>query len=222
MTATQHANTTSTQQLRIQNGSMGGGTDLSWSITEAASDCSTPSDLSWVSISTASGTTAPGGRSSVTVTFNSAGLKVPSSVTGKLCVASNDTTKPVVAVPLSLATIYNFQGFFGSVKNPPAINVVNAGSQVSMLFSLSGNQGLNIFADGSPSSVEIDCNSGAPVGTPETALSGGGGNGLSYSGLNDRYTYRWRTQGDWAAGSCREFSMRLNDGSLHRALFRFK
>jgi hypothetical protein len=108
------------------------------------------------------------------------------------------------------------------VKNPPVLNDVKPGSTVAFLFSLSGNQGLNIFAAGSPSSVEIDCNSGSPLGASEPALAGGGGNGLSYSASTDRYTYRWRTQGDWAVGSCREFTMQLNDGTSHRALFRLK
>jgi extracellular elastinolytic metalloproteinase len=222
MTATQLANTTSTQELRIQNGSLGGGADLAWSITETATNCSTPSDLPWLSVSNTSGTTKAGARSMVTVTFNSAGLSAPNACTGQLCVASNDPTRPVVSIPLTLSIIYNFQGFFGSVKNPPVLNSANPGSTVTFQFSLSGNQGLNIFQPGSPSSVEIDCHSGAQLGAPEPALSGGGGNGLSYSTIGDRYTYKWRTQGDWAAGTCREFTMRLKDGTSHRALFRFK
>ena len=222
MTATQVANTTTTQTLRIQNGTLGGGANLSWSITEAASDCGQPSDLPWVGVSAASGTTAPGAVSGVTVTFSSDGLSAPASRTGVLCVASNDPAKPLLQVPLSLAVIYDFQGFFGSVKNPPAINSVNTGSKVPFVFSLSGDKGLNIFPAGSPSSVQIDCDTGAPLDAPEPALSSGGGNGLSYSASTDRYTYRWQTQGDWAVGSCREFTMRLNDGTSRRALFRFK
>ena len=223
MTAAQITNTTTTQTLRIQNGSLGGGESLTWSITEAASDCGAPSDVPWVNLSSTSGTTAAGAQSNTTVTFNSANLSPPNSVAAKLCVTSNDSLRPVVSVPLSLAAIYDFQGFFGSVKNPPALNKVNSSSTVTFVFSLSGNHGLNIFAMGSPSSVEIDCNTGAPLGGPsEPALPGGGGNGLTYSALTDRYTYRWRTQGDWAVGSCREFTMQLNDTTLHRALFRFK
>ena len=42
------------------------------------------------------------------------------------------------------------------------------------------------------------------------------------SANNDRYNYRWQTQGDWAVGICREFTMKLNDGTVHRALFRVK
>ena len=222
LTASQITNTITTQSLRIQNGSLGGGANLTWSITEAASDCATPSNLSWVNASVANGTTSPGGQSNITVTFNSAGISAPNAVTGKLCVASNDPSRPMVSVPLTLGVIYNFQGFFGSVKNPPVINKINSASTVTFSFSLAGNYGLNIFPGGSPSSVEIDCNSLAPNGAAEPALPGGGGNGLSYSALTDRYTYRWRTQGDWAVGSCREFTMLLNDGTIHRALFRIK
>jgi hypothetical protein len=219
MTAVQLADQTTTQQMRIQNGSLGGGADLEWSVTETLSDCAAPSDLPWVSLSTTGGKTSPGGLSAVNVTFNSAGLSAPSSLQGKLCVASNDPSKPLISVALSLSVIYDFQGFFGGVKNPPVLNRANPGSTVPLVFSLGGNKGLNIFPAGSPSSVEIDCDSGAPIGAPEAALPGGG---LTYSADTARYTYRWRTQGDWAVGSCREFTMRLNDGTSHSALFRFK
>ncbi|MGH9362364.1 MAG: PxKF domain-containing protein, partial [Thermoanaerobaculia bacterium] len=220
--AEQTANTITTQTLTVQNGSLGGGADLTWSIAEAAADCAAPSDLSWVGVSPASGTTAPGGRSSVTVTFDSTGLQPPSAQAGKLCVASNDPSRPLLEVPLTLNLIYDFRGFFGSVKNPPQLNRVNAGSTVAVHFSLAGDQGLEIFPAGSPSSHEIDCETKAPVGPAEPTLGGGGGNGLSYDAAADRYTYRWRTQGDWHAGSCRELTLRLDDGTTHRAFFRFE
>ena len=219
MTAAQLADTTTTQELRIQSGTLGREADLEWSITESAGDCATPSDLPWVSLSATSGTTPAGGLSGVGVTFDSAGLSAPSTLAGSLCVSSNDSSRPLVSIPLTLSVIYDFQGFFGSVKNPPELNRVNTGSTVPFVFSLGGNKGTNIFAEGSPSSVEIDCDTGAPFGSPEAALPGGG---PTYSADTGRYTYRWRTQGDWAAGTCREFTMRLNDGTAHRALFRFK
>ncbi|HZH32477.1 MAG TPA: PxKF domain-containing protein [Pyrinomonadaceae bacterium] len=71
--------------------------------------------------------------------------------------ASNDPSKPLVSVALSLSVIYDFQGFFGGVKNPPVLNRVNQGSTVPFVFSLRGKKGLNIFPAGSPSSVEIEC-----------------------------------------------------------------
>lgn len=222
LVAAQVANTSTTQTLTIQNGSLGGGNNLVWSIAEAPSSCASPSDVPWVSVSPTNGTTAPGGRSEATVTFSSAGLSTPSSHSAKLCVTSNDRSRPVIEIPLTLGVIYNFQGFFGSTKNPPAINRVNAGSTQTLAFSLSGDHGFDIFEAGSPSSHEIDCDTKAPRGESEPSIGGGGNNGLSYDSSTDRYTYRWRTQGDWLAGSCRELTMKLDDGTTHRAFFEFR
>jgi hypothetical protein len=215
LAAAQLANTTTTQTLGIQ--SAPGGADLTWSITETAADCASPADLPWLSLSPTSGTTPAGGRSTVTVTFDSSGLAVPSARSGKLCVASNDPARPVVEVPVALATVYDFAGFFGGVKNPPALNRVNGGSTVPVHFSLGGDQGTDVFAPGSPSSHAIDCDTKAPLDAPEPALGK-----LSYDAAADRYTYRWRTQGDWFAGSCRELTLRLDDGTTHRAWFRLE
>ncbi|MCI0605973.1 M36 family metallopeptidase [bacterium] len=219
MIASQIANSITSQTLGIQNGSAGGGPNLTWSITDAVDDCSSPSDLSWVSVSESSGTTSPGSQSNVNVTFSSNGLSAPATRTGKLCVSSNDPSNPLVEVPLTLNVIYNFQGFFGSVKNPPKLNRVKAGSTVPVVFSLSGNQGTDIFASGFPSSHQMDCDTQAPLDSPEPTLPAG--NGLSYDPTTDRYTYRWKTQGDWLSGSCRELTVKLNDGTTHRAFFRF-
>jgi hypothetical protein len=71
------------------------------------------------------------------------------------------------------AVIYDFQGFFGGVKNPPVLNRINTGSTVPFVFSLGGNKGLNIFPAGSPSSVEIDCDSGAPSAHPKPRCPAG-------------------------------------------------
>jgi hypothetical protein len=220
LSAEQIAGTQTTQTLTISNGTAGGGDDLTWSISEAATSCGTPSDVSWVSAAPASGTTPPGGRSNVTVTFDSTGLATPSSHGALLCVASNDPARPVVEVPLTLDVIYDFRGFFGSVRNPPQVNRVNAGSTVPLVFSLSGDQGMDIFPPGSPSSHEIDCDTRSPIGPSEPTLPAGGGSGLAYDASTDRYTYRWQTQGDWAA-TCRELTMELDDGTTKRALFRF-
>jgi hypothetical protein len=123
----------------------------------------------------------------------------------------------VVEVPLALRATYDFQGFSGKVKGEPAVNKAGAGSQVFVQFGLGGNQGTSIFAGGSPTAVEIDCESGAPNGGSEPTVGT-----LSYDPLVGRYTYKWKTQGDWSAGTCRAFTMQLNDGSTHRALFRFE
>src|SRR5262249_27214781 len=51
------------------------------------------------------------------------------------------------------SVLYTFSGFFQPVDNLPTVNSVKAGSAIPVKFSLDGNQGLNIFAAGSPTSA---------------------------------------------------------------------
>jgi hypothetical protein len=48
-----------------------------------------------------------------------------------------------------------------------------------------------------------------------------GGSSLSYSAGSDQYNYVWKTEASWA-GTCRQLVVVLNDGSVHRADFKFK
>jgi predicted extracellular nuclease len=115
---------------------------------------------------------------------------------------------------------YNFAGFFQPVDNLPTVNTVKAGQAVPIKFSLNGDQGLNIFAAGYPKSEMIACNSTAPVdGIEETVTAGS--SGLSYNATTDQYTYVWKTNKAWA-NSCRQLVVKLNDGTFHRANFKFK
>ena len=43
---------------------------------------------------------------------------------------------------------------------------------------------------------------------------------LSYAAGSDQYTYIWKTEKTWA-NTCRQFVLRLKDGSAHRANFKF-
>ena len=115
---------------------------------------------------------------------------------------------------------YDFAGFFPPVANLPALNVVQAGRGIPVKFSLSGNKGLGIFAAGSPSSGPIACNSSDPA-TDLVGTVTAGGSSLSYDPTADQYIYVWKTQADWA-GTCRQLVVQLNDGSIHRANFKFK
>lgn len=118
----------------------------------------------------------------------------------------------------TVTVLYNFTGFFAPISNPPTFNNVNAGRAIPVKFSLSGNKGLNIFAAGYPVSQQIACNNSAPIsdleGTEATS-----GSTLSYS--PDTYHYNWQTESSWA-GTCRILIVKLNDGSEHTALFKFK
>ena len=120
----------------------------------------------------------------------------------------------------TVTVAYNFAGFFPPVDNLPALNVVQAGRAIPVKFSLSGYKGLGIFAAGSPESGPIACNSSDPaVDLTETVNAGG--SSLSYNPTTDQYNYVWKTEGSWA-GTCRQLVLTLNDGSTHRANFKFK
>ena len=115
---------------------------------------------------------------------------------------------------------YDFAGFFPPVANLPALNLVQAGRAIPVKFSLSGDKGLGIFGPGSPSSGPIACNSSDPATLLEETVTAGGSS-LSYNPVADQYIYVWKTEAAWA-GTCRQLVVQLNDGSIHRANFKFK
>jgi hypothetical protein len=133
---------------------------------------------------------------------------------------ANDGNGHTATCSFNVTVQYNFAGFFPPVGNLPTLNMVNAGRAIPVKFSLSGNKGLGIFAAGSPSSGPIPCNSSDPA-TELTETVTAGGSSLSYDPLSDQYIYVWKTESGWA-GTCRQLVVQLNDGSIHRANFKFK
>ena len=115
---------------------------------------------------------------------------------------------------------YNFSGFFQPVDNLPTVNVAKAGAAIPVRFSLNGNQGLGIFAAGSPGSKQTACSSSTPLSDVEETVAAGSSS-LSYDAGSDQYNYVWKTDGAWA-GTCRQFILQLNDGSFHYAKFKFR
>jgi uncharacterized delta-60 repeat protein len=114
---------------------------------------------------------------------------------------------------------YRFDGFFAPVDNAPVVNLVKAGSAIPVKFSLNGNQGLDIFAPGSPASQPIACADGAALDDVEETLTVGGSS-LTYDAATDRYTYVWKTERSWA-NACRQLIVTLSDGTTQVANFRF-
>ena len=115
---------------------------------------------------------------------------------------------------------YEWTGFFRPVDNLPTYNAAKAGSAIPVKFSLSGYQGLNIFATGYPKSDTIECESmGTVDGLLETVTAGK--SSLSYDATDDQYIYVWKTDKSWA-NSCRQLVVLLIDGTYHRANFTFK
>jgi hypothetical protein len=119
---------------------------------------------------------------------------------------------------------YDFSGFFAPVDNPDTLNKAKAGSAIPVNFSLSGDEGLDVFAEGYPKSERVDCDSDAPVDGIEQTVTAGGSS-LSYDATADRYTYVWKTDKAWSnadsGGPCRQLVVKLKDGSIHRADFEF-
>ena len=87
---------------------------------------------------------------------------------------------------------------------------------IPIRFSLAGNQGLAIFAEGYPASSPITCGSDEQLttGAPTVAAYS-----LVYSG--GTYTYLWQTDPSWS-GTCRQLIVKLSDGTYHVADFTFK
>lgn len=130
------------------------------------------------------------------------------------------------ALLLTPSKNYNFSGFFPPVDNEPTLNTVNGKTgkvAIQMKFSLGGDQGFDIFEVGYPSSTDISCPNQTKadaieqtVATTATADEGT----LKYDSATDQYTYTWNTKEDWK-GTCRELNIKLDDGSEHKALFKF-
>lgn len=117
------------------------------------------------------------------------------------------------------AFAFAFEGFFAPIANLPSLNSVRAGQAVPVQFSLGGDQGLSIVAAGYPKSEAIACEGSAEVNGVESTLTAGSSS-LGYDAATDTYTYVWKTAKSWA-GTCRQLTVKLTDGTEHRANFRF-
>lgn len=113
---------------------------------------------------------------------------------------------------------YPFVGFFAPIDAIPTYNLLTAGASVPVKFTLGGDRGLEILA-GSPTSLGVPCPVGGTVDPVETTTTST--SGLRYDAANDQYVYPWKSDRGWA-GTCRRFTLRLDDGSSHEALFRFR
>jgi HYR domain-containing protein/K319-like protein/NHL repeat-containing protein len=158
--------------------------------------------------------------SSVTVNSTPASGSVFPVGTTTVNATANDGNGHTATCSFDVIVQYNFAGFFPPVANLPALNIVQAGRAIPVKFSLSGDKGLGIFAAGSPSSGPIACNSSDPATVLEETVTAGGSS-LSYNPITDQYNYVWKTEPAWA-GTCRQLVLQLNDGSIHRANFKFR
>ena len=113
-----------------------------------------------------------------------------------------------------------FSGFFSPVNNLPMLNKVKAGSAVPVKFRLGGDQGLAIFASGTPGPRRRPATR-RRRSTRSRRPSTPGLAELSYDPVSDSYTYVWKTDKAWK-GTCRQLTVTLSDGTNHRANFDFR
>jgi hypothetical protein len=153
------------------------------------------------------------------VSCNPASGSLFSAGTTTVNCSSSDTRDNESTGSFTVTVNYGWTGFFSPVDNNGTYNTVKAGSAIPVKFSLAGNQGLNIFATGFPTSAKIPCNATSPQDMIEETVTAGGSS-LSYDSLTDRYNYVWKSDKAWG-GSCRMLTVKLADGNPHTALFNF-
>jgi 6-phosphogluconolactonase (cycloisomerase 2 family) len=129
--------------------------------------------------------------------------------------AGNETT---VTHSYTVAeSVLAFRGFFGPIHNG---SVVRAGDAIPIVFSLGADRGLNVLANGSPTSVRVDCEHPGQATGGEPAASQSG-RGLRFHSWTGHYVFTWQTRSAWA-GTCRTFVLRLRDGSVARLTVSFR
>jgi Tol biopolymer transport system component len=135
--------------------------------------------------------------------------------------SENDNLPSWQPLPLP-PTAYDFSGFFSPVDNPDvATNKAKAGSAIPVKFSLGGDFGLDIFADGYPKFQQSACDSSDPSDAIEQTLSDASSH-LNYDATTDQYTYVWKTNKDWAKNkTCGTLIVKLADDTEHLANFEF-
>jgi Bacterial pre-peptidase C-terminal domain len=112
-----------------------------------------------------------------------------------------------------------FHGFLRPLSNPPAVNVVKAGHRVLLKFTLNRVPGQDPYAEGYPRSGAVPCDSGQNVELGDPTQ--GRRFRIPISRTRDFHAYQWSTDKRWA-GTCRQFVLKLADGSVQRANFRFR
>jgi len=74
-------------------------------------------------------------------------------------------------------------------------------------------------AAGYAKSTAMACDSIGELDGIETTATAGS-SGLQYDAASDQYTYIWKTDKAWAK-TCWQLVLRLSDGTVHRANFKF-
>ena len=141
-----------------------------------------------------------------TVMFSAAALQAPQTktvgvrVTGPSGLMATDTA--------TVNVIWSFGGFSGKNEGRPAVSTGKAGANLSLRFTLAGDQGMAVIAAGYPRSGAYTCG-GSPLLDATEPVSAD----LSFAG-NGQYSFAWKTNKLWA-NTCRTFVLKLADGTYH-------
>jgi hypothetical protein len=150
---------------------------------------------------------------------HASGASYPAGSTTVTCSAQDGRTPANVAtMSFQVHVTYAWIGFFKPVDNLPTVNTVKAGSAVPVKFSLSGNQGMDIFQAGYPRSGTINCTASYQDEITETVTAGQ--SSLSYDAGSGQYIYVWKTERTWSG--CRVLQVKLRDGRSYYAMFQFR
>jgi uncharacterized protein len=150
-------------------------------------------------------------------TFDAAPDGAPSKPT--IAVRATDPGGLSATDSTTVQITWHFTGLLPPLLNPPAVNTVKPGDIVMVRFSLGGDQGKAILADGYPASAAHTCGSPGPPDAGEPTEPGA--KGLSYDSKKDVYSYAWQTSKAWKR-TCRTLVVKLADGSYHYGEVRFK
>jgi hypothetical protein len=111
--------------------------------------------------------------------------------------------------------VYDFSGPVAPLNAYPAVNDRTAGATAPYKFSLEGDKGSAVVAW--VRSADVTCGSPGEPQTGEPATT----SPLTYDADSDLYQLNFKTEKSWA-GTCRQLLVALDDGTVHRANFRFR
>ncbi|MFJ2031831.1 PxKF domain-containing protein [Streptosporangium sp. NPDC087985] len=130
----------------------------------------------------------------------------------KFTVDATDHAGNAAGQTVTYQVVYPWHAYF-----PEALDG-KAGSAVPIKFSLGGDHGTGVIAPGYPMSQPVTCDAGKPTG-PAESTSNPGNSKLSYGG--GQYNYVWKTDKSWS-NTCRQFQLKLDDGSSHFTTIKLK
>ena len=149
----------------------------------------------------------------------SSGSPFPLGTSTVTCDATDARGNVATQVTFGVTVQYPWNGFYRPIDNLPMVNSSKAGSAIPVKFSLGGNMGSAIFAQGYPRVVSMQCTSGALEDVVEETVTAGNST-LTYDATAHQYIYVWKTDKAWA-GSCRQLQLKLADDTMHSANFKF-